>query len=370
MAQGRILIVQTQASEGGGGDANTVVLGNAGFVVAEHRGCTGLTRATVAAAPTLMVVELEAPGLADSMAMRAVKEAAMTAGVPMVLFSSLPEEELRALVARVGAVGTIRKTGSSFDLVREVRTWLHKTSPNASAVRAPTFATKRILLVGELPVGVGSGDGPLARASLNVHRVASAAAALQSMREGGADLVVLSALLPDIPAAKLCRTIRATRSFRKASIIAVVSNEGGSSSAELKEAGVSVVLELPLRANELNHQIARFTGIAARAQIRVMVRVGATSTRNAKNTVNTMYLGWSRDVSLSGMLIEIERPIEPSSLVQVRFSLPSSSREIQSRARIVRVRKDAAKFLVALQFSGLPSAARIAIGNLVDSRSG
>jgi PleD family two-component response regulator len=71
--------------------------------------------------PDLVLTDVEMPGVSGEELCRMLKADPSTAAIPVVLYSSLPEEELMIRALRCGADGCVRKAERHEHLPRQLR---------------------------------------------------------------------------------------------------------------------------------------------------------------------------------------------------------------------------------------------------------
>lgn len=133
--------------------------------------------------PALVLLDVNMPDLDSDVLARMCTKIAQTTGTTVVLHSSLPEPELKSLVATTGAHGFIRKTDSRSGLLQEVKAYLEVRSDQAAGGRTEAGEASR----GAPSSGSGSKAGKAAdgRSVLLIDRDM---AALSHMREIVRDL--------------------------------------------------------------------------------------------------------------------------------------------------------------------------------------
>lgn len=96
-----------------------LTLGEQGYEVVTLDGPFGFSRALLDERPDLVLMDVSMPALRGDRLAEVAKRSALHT-CPIVLFSTHPEEELKALAAECGAAGYIRKTGNADLLLREI----------------------------------------------------------------------------------------------------------------------------------------------------------------------------------------------------------------------------------------------------------
>ena len=115
----KILVCDDTASVG---RAVVVLLGTAGYraqAAASALECVSLARAE---RPALILMDVMMPGMDGAFAAGIFRDEPELEGIPIVLFSAMPPDELAAAAAEVGAVGWLAKPFKRDELVALVRT--------------------------------------------------------------------------------------------------------------------------------------------------------------------------------------------------------------------------------------------------------
>jgi CheY-like chemotaxis protein len=71
--------------------------------------------------PDVILTDVQMPGMSGADLCRMLKADPKTSGIPVVLYSSLPEEELMVVALRCGADGCVCKANRHEDLPRRLR---------------------------------------------------------------------------------------------------------------------------------------------------------------------------------------------------------------------------------------------------------
>lgn len=101
-------------------------LERAGFRVITRERSSGSVNFLVKEKPDLVLLDVNMPLVAGDMIATLVRRAAPNGKTIILLYSSLPSDELRAKALAAGADGYIRKTSNTAELVRHVQHWLRK----------------------------------------------------------------------------------------------------------------------------------------------------------------------------------------------------------------------------------------------------
>ena len=115
------------------GRAVVVLLGTAGYRARAASGaleCVSLARAE---RPALILMDVMMPGMDGAFAAGLLRDEPELEGIPIVLFSAMPADELEAAAAEAGVAGWLSKPFKRDDLVAVVRKHLVEPPPRAEA---------------------------------------------------------------------------------------------------------------------------------------------------------------------------------------------------------------------------------------------
>lgn len=102
-----------------------------GFEVATHSTPIGTQDLVSRTQPDIILLDVGMPSLSGDLLCKMLKDNPRTKGTTVALYSSLPEEELKDLVAKSGADGYIQKTDDITSLGRQINALLAKKSTKA-----------------------------------------------------------------------------------------------------------------------------------------------------------------------------------------------------------------------------------------------
>lgn len=144
-----------------------------------------------------------------------------------------------------------------------------------------------------------------------------------------ADLIITEDSLPLMGSARLCATIRTDKLLKNVSII-IVCDRAETSSAQWREAGANEVLARPLDPIQLFSKISELIVIPQRKDLRVSLRASITSRGK-----NGFFYAESRNVSISGMLLETDHLLEKGDRLSCTFNIAHC--EIVADCTVTRV---------------------------------
>lgn len=206
----------------------------------------------------------------------------------------------------------------------------------------------------------------LSRGTLDISTVTSGKGSLVLLRNLSFSLIVAEHPLPDMGLGELLREIRGAESRCVDAPVLVLTREDPEEVAASCDDPLLTVHTLRAGADELLMLTANRLGVAARRGSRMLVQMkvelGAAQILRACQSVN---------ISETGLLLRTERPLSLETEVDLRFSLPYSSRSIQARGRVVRYTNRDAEGPVglAVQFDAIGDEDREAIAAFIADRA-
>ncbi len=206
----------------------------------------------------------------------------------------------------------------------------------------------------------------LSRETLDISTVTNGKGSLVLLRNLAFSLIVLEHPLPDMDLEELLGEIRGRDSRCVEAPVLVLTREDPESLAATFDDPLLTFHTLRAGADELLMLTANRLGVAARRSSRLLVQIkvelGAAQILRACQSVN---------ISESGLLLRTERPLPLETEVDLRFSLPYSTRAIQAQGRVVRYTNRDAEGLVglAVHFDSISEEDREAIATFIADRT-
>jgi CheY-like chemotaxis protein len=108
-----------------------------GYRVLTHSGPAGCVAVILQEKPDLVLIDVNMPKLGGETIVKLFGKAQPNSETIILLFSTLPAEQLEPRARAAGAHGYIRKTEDTFELVRQVNRWLRTKDPMAP-LRTPS----------------------------------------------------------------------------------------------------------------------------------------------------------------------------------------------------------------------------------------
>lgn len=177
------------------------------------------------------------------------------------------------------------------------------------------------------------------------------------------DLVVLDEAFGPEGGLRAARQLRSVPRWRGVSIMVVVPS-GSTHLEECLVSGINDFLLAPFPEGELLDKARRLTEIAARREVNTMLRVHEV--REAGVTVH----GKTLNVSVNGLLAEVDAELNVGRVVDVEFYLPDDPVSVRSRGQVARRAYEASTFrpVFGLRFLELSARDRTRIERFVASR--
>lgn len=176
---------------------------------------------------------------------------------------------------------------------------------------------KQVIVAGNILHGIGLNDTLLGRSGIIVVPASSSEEILSLHRDRQADLIVTEYSLPLMGGAQLCSVIRSEAVISDVSII-VVCERKGSAAAQSQQSGASAILLKPLDCVELFDKVSHLLVVQDRAAVRIPLRI----TVRGRGT-QSAFIGVSRDISVSGMLLESVGILQQGDRLECSFTLRS-----------------------------------------------
>lgn len=206
----------------------------------------------------------------------------------------------------------------------------------------------------------------LSRQRLDISTTTSGKGSLVLLRNLQFSLIVIEHPLPDMDFAELLAEIRGATSRSAEAPVLVFTRGEPEALAALHYDPRLTFHTLHDGADKLLMLTARKLGVAARRASRLLVQMkvelGAAQILRACQSVN---------ISESGLLLRSEQPLPLETTVDLRFTMPYTTRSIAARGRVVRYTDPDAEGLVglAVQFDSIREDDREAIATFIADRS-
>lgn len=170
----------------------------------------------------------------------------------------------------------------------------------------------------------------LDRNNVTLYTATTAEDVLAIHRAEHLDLIITDLDAPVMGGDELCRIIRADEGMRKVYIILICS---GRTAALQKcdECGANTFITRPLDMRDIAERVSRLLQIPERSDLRVLVKITVHG-----NFRSVPFFCTSRDISISGVLIDTDKTLARGDEISCSFYLPNTER-ISVEGEVVRV---------------------------------
>ncbi len=191
---------------------------------------------------------------------------------------------------------------------------------------------KKILLVNASRYFIDEGKSLLDRRDFEVFLAADAMQALQIHRKERVNLIVTDFSLPGMTGDILCSRIRSETEIRTVSTI-LICHDSPVETALASGCGANIFLQKPFSATTLLEHVEKLLAISTRKGYRVLLRARVKGSTDA-----TQFFCTSRNLSVSGILIECDRNLAIGDQVACSFYLPEAA-HITAEGEVARAEK-------------------------------
>jgi len=171
----------------------------------------------------------------------------------------------------------------------------------------------------------------LAREVFEVYAIKTNTEALLLQRKIRADLIVTGLDIPGMSGEELCDLIRNDEELRTVSIIIVCNKEPGEAT-RCSSCRANAFLSVDAAPQVFTSTVRKLLSVSERSSIRVPVSVRI----DGRDKRGKPFLGFSENLSASGMLVESERKLEMGDIITCSFYLDNNM-QIITNAEVVRV---------------------------------
>jgi CheY-like chemotaxis protein len=209
----------------------------------------------------------------------------------------------------------------------------------------------------ETLIGLLGGDG------LSVFIATTAEEALALHLENNMDLIVADLDLPDMGGDTMCSRIREKEEVFRRVYIALICSGTRAEMGRCGRCGANSFLERPVDPGNLRERICRILESPERRATRVLAKVTVQGVIK-----NEPFFCSSRNISVTGILLETDRALARGDLISCSFFLPESER-VETEARVVRVsRGEESIYLCGAEFVDMGPEQKAAIGAFVEKK--
>jgi CheY-like chemotaxis protein len=217
---------------------------------------------------------------------------------------------------------------------------------------------KKVIIAEPVLRAVEKSNTLFGRGGITVFPASTSEDILALHRANMADLIVTDFDLPVMDGARLCSAIRSDSALRDVSLI-IVCDASGPYQAQCLQSGANTVMAKPVDTFELFNHVAELLVVPQRQDTRTFLHVSA-----AGREEKTVFPGVSRNISISGMLLEADTELQKGERLACTVEL--GGREIAVECEVVRVDKaSAGGFHYGVRFLNLDTKSMIIIDQFV-----
>ncbi|HYN40316.1 MAG TPA: PilZ domain-containing protein [Thermoanaerobaculia bacterium] len=227
----------------------------------------------------------------------------------------------------------------------------------------PSPVRRHVILAGHRDGLLARGEEVLSRGDYLVTPVSTLEGLDALPALPAADLVVLDEGFGPEGGVRAAQHLRTSPRWMSTSIMVVVPS-GSTHLEECLVSGINDFLLAPFPDGELLDKVRRLTEVAVRREVNTMLRVHEV--RAEGMTVH----GKTLNVSVNGLLAEVDGELNVGRVVDVEFFLPNDADSVRSRGQVARRAYEASSFrpVFGLRFLELSARDRGRIGRFVTSR--
>ncbi len=190
---------------------------------------------------------------------------------------------------------------------------------------------KKVLIVDDTPQGLLALRELLNQPTMTVFEASSGRQALDVHRREHVDLIVMDLKMPGMDGEQVTRAIRADPDLRQVSILLFCERASASTRDRCVAAGANDFLPKPFMRMELLTRIGQLLEVAARKNTRLLAHMEVPQGGNVDR-----YVARIVNVSATGMLLEVDAPLDIGREIVVKFFVPGGHEQVEATARIVR----------------------------------
>ena len=223
---------------------------------------------------------------------------------------------------------------------------------------------RSVVLSTDLHRALGREDCYLHRPAFEQHVGRSGSEIIGLVKRVTPDAVLIEFGLPDIGGDAVCKAIK--DSGTPPPVMVLGPARPPSVRQSCLDAGCDEFLETPAAPNLILSRLANFLGIQFRLHARVPTVVSISSGR-----VISEFLGYTKDISEGGILVESTTRMEQGRRLYLRLYLEDQDRPLRAPATVLRVEpaQDDDRYLIGLQFNSIDEAAAERLRTYIRNRA-
>ncbi len=188
----------------------------------------------------------------------------------------------------------------------------------------------KIFICKELKFIIEKNKSLLNRQKLRIFTADTAEEAFEIHKREKLDLIIADMTMPSIGGDGLCARIRKDEDLGRVYIMLICTGR----KADLKKceaAGANSFITKPFNVEEISDRVGRLLDVPRRQYVRVMVKLSVQGKFRAEP-----FFCASRDISVSGILIDTEKTLARGDAIDCSFFLPDSDR-VNVKGEVVRI---------------------------------
>lgn len=145
-------------------------------------------------------------------------------------------------------------------------------------------------------------------------------------------LIIAQLPIPGMSTSEFVAAVRNPRGRNNEAALVLIAVPGGGDGGGARALkGVNELLFAPVSRDRLAAVVERFGDIAERKDVRILVRA-----RNEMKPADKQFLGQAHNLSRTGMLLSLDRPLPLGTPLELQFAIPGQSKVIKCSALIAR----------------------------------
>jgi CheY-like chemotaxis protein len=190
---------------------------------------------------------------------------------------------------------------------------------------------KKVLLVDDVRLFLKLEETFFKRTGCEILTADSGAAALKSALAESPDLILLDYIMPDLMGDEVCKRLKADERTRDIPVIIVSTSAEPSDMQKCFNAGADEYVTKPINPQEILAKAAAMLKIPHRVHLRAPVRFRVEGAAG-----NQSFIGYTRNLSRGGLLLECNVNIAPGTNITLELPLLPDQKTMPFSARVVR----------------------------------
>jgi len=226
---------------------------------------------------------------------------------------------------------------------------------------------KTIILSDDVHRALDRADCFLHRTGFEIKVGRSGEEIVELVRREPPDAIMMNYYLAGLKGDEVCRLLRADAGGRpRIPILLIGPGQPPDIAATCLQAGCDEYIDSPAAPNLLLQRLAALIGLQFRLSARITTVISISFGR-----IVSEFLGYSKDISEGGILIETNLSIAAGRRLYLRLFLDEQEQPVVARATVLRVQptNEEEQYLVGMQFHSMDQAATSRLKDYIRSRS-